>query len=241
MTSTPNLEDSIRQFLHYDDPQTPPPDTEAIIRRGRATRQRHLAMYLALICVLLATSTVVALKIRANGEPFIATPGDSGLAAIMAQPLVREHPPSGQVVIVDESLPGWASAAWVSTDNEFCSGTIATTGPKVTTMTCGTFDRRAATGVTLELPVFQSLPAPQDNQGKALAIGLVRGDAVSIAVTFRNHSVVADVRPIGDDAVPRLGVYAVWLPVDGATSFSSREITTMVAKDAHGHVVARFP
>lgn len=232
---------AMHSFLSYDDPLAPTVTLDGVVRRAQTVRRARFAVALCAVSVLIAGAAAVTVHLTdaadRSGPPERA----------MAPSFVQEHPAMGRIVTVDESVRGWIAIAWISTGREFCAGTTATDTRKtpMSTLNCWQSVDTGAPGgagpAILELPIFQTLPTPADSHGQALAIGLTRGDIGSVQVVFRGVTVTAEVHRIDTGTAATFGAYAVWLPLNGATSFGSRDIAEISGRDVAGNVVAHLP
>jgi hypothetical protein len=174
---------------------------------------------------------------RHAAQETVADPIDT----VMQVPFFKQHPPTGELVIVDQSIPGWTSVVWLTDNNQLCGGTVATAGPQRgnVALTCWPpMDSMShGAGPPATKPVFQTLPDIRDGGGKTLGIGVARSDVATVDVTFRNHTVSAKTVPVTVKGQIRLAAYAVWLPLNGVTAYSWQDITAVVARNNAGAVV----
>jgi hypothetical protein len=85
-------------------------------------------------------------------------------------------------------------------------------------------------------PVFQ---VPVDPHDAAVAIGFAPAGTARVAITFMGTTTVVSVTTVV--AGPHGFVaYAAFLPLRGSTSWSDRDITSVIATDTDGRVVAEI-
>jgi hypothetical protein len=222
---------SVDQFgsvdLAYSDPLEPTIAVETIVARARRVRLYRRVR---------AGSLLVLVMVAAAGFATLINPfGSSAQKSLPAGPLTKLN----NVVVVDASVKGWESFVYLSAEREVCGGTVGTSGAGTGHIftTCGWASATdSSTGAWVMKPVFQAAPQPSENGDKALAIGLVRGNAVSVTVTFKGQTIKTRVVPIAGDS--GLGAYAVWLPLNGSTSYGWNDIDSVVATRANGQTLA---
>jgi hypothetical protein len=163
-------------------------------------------------------------------------------SALAAAPEFAAHPPDGEPAVVDSSVVGWTSVVWWSADGQLCAGSVGVAGSARGTvaLNClhvegdGMFPNGAA---PVQLPAFQALPMPADNRGNVLVIGFARADVATVDIDFFGHHVSAAVHPVASANHAAFAAYAAWLPLNGAVSYGTADITSLVARDAAGTVL----
>jgi hypothetical protein len=228
--------DTLPIDVNYDDPREPTVMVDDLLAAGKRARTRRRIAVTAAALVVLGGATA---GIATSGW----TPGHGGSVnagvAAPQEPDYGQHPPSDRPVTVDQSVAGWKSFAYVSGSTQICGGSSSTTGHRESAFACWATMAQATDGTWVALPAFQALPRP--TQGKVLAIGLVRGRAQTVDVTFAGHTVTAAVVPVPVNGNTDLGAYAVWLPTEGKSVYGTSDISAVVAKSSNGDVVARLP
>jgi hypothetical protein len=201
--------------------------------------RRHVGLAIAAVCALAVAVPLANTLTRPGAED------PANVASLLTgTPTYTAHPPDGEPVVVDESVPGWRSLLWTSVDGQICSGTIGVSGhargnAALTCLMVASDIQFPAGAAPVGLPAFQALPTPFDNADKVLVIGLARGDVGSVGITFRGHTVDATAHTIRSGLHPELVAYAAWLPLDGATSYGSGDISALVAWDTGGRLLGQ--
>jgi hypothetical protein len=213
---------------------------EIIIARGKQFQhRRRVGLAIAALCALALAVPLANRLVRPDGGN--DDPADLALA-LSGTPEYAAHPPDGDPVVVDDSVAGWRSLAWASVDGQICAGTVGVSGHArgsvgLTCTTVADDPQFPAGAAPVYLPAFQALPTPNDNDDKVLVIGLARSDVGSVGITFRGHKVNATVHEVVRGPRPELMAYAAWLPLDGATSYGTRDISALTAWDASGRLL----
>ena len=237
--------------LHYPPGRVANLDLTRIERRGHhlRARRRTLAGGFAVAVVAGAVGVASAVTTTPNRklsleQPATGTPSAQALAALRSDPLVRQHQPSSEIVVLQTPREGTTPArsstvAWLTPDDQLCvgDGDISTPEASLAEVSCST----APTGLTslhakaalLAKPTFRTKPA---GQGYVLAVGYTRGIR-SVRVTVDGRTVSASVVPLG---VASAGAYAVWVKVPSNGHIGWSDITAIAGRDAQGAVIARI-
>jgi hypothetical protein len=224
MTINPPIVD-----LDYDDPFEPTIAVDNLLADARRAKRTRRASKLGAVVIGHVVITLAAGTVRGHG----GQPSLTLAQVAMTDPVYQLHQPSDSLVIVDQSLPHWTTFAYLSTDNQICGGSAATSGNARghVAVTCWMSADQPLTGAWIAKAAFQALPQPSDNHGQVLALGLLRCKATSVDMTFLGHSVSAPVVPLNIRNQSNLGVYVAWLPLGTATTYGTNDITELVAKD----------
>jgi hypothetical protein len=146
------------------------------------------------------------------------------------------------VFIVGTPIAGWHAFVFQATDGSLCTGSAAFSGPDrgFTSYGCiGSVDPPVVPpGVWVQRPEFEGSPTVS---GYVLAIGLVRGPAKTVTLTFLGRPATAPVVPVPEPGWEGLGAYCMWLPTNGATTYGTANVTDVQALDANGYVVTSLP
>jgi len=231
--------------LEYEDPLMARISPDEIIRRGGRVRRRNRIMRACGTLVVAATAAVVASTLLMSpSKPATVSP----FRLLAATSAYQMHLPAGTPVIVDQSASGWRSFVWVSVDEQFCSGTIGVSAQtrSATAITCvkpvsfGVSDKDSPAAIgPLTEPVFQTLPPP-DSSGagdSVLVIGLARNDVASVEIDFLGSHIAASVYPIYVGGTVKYVAYAARLPLNGASSYGTGDITALIARNKIGGVL----
>lgn len=232
--------DELGLRLHYADPLRPCIDADEVIRRGR--RVRSLRRTVGGVAVIAA---VVGVGASVRGGHAGSDPA-ALVAAVADQPAARAHPPVEQPVLLSNAMAGWHPVAWLSSGSVACEGVVASkrdagASAPLTSLVCQPLTAPAVSvgRQVLGVPAFVALPPPQETGGRVVGIGFVRGaDLDSVRVTFRGGVFSAPVTRIGSLDAQSLSAYGVWLPVRGLSTYGSSDISSVVALDRAGRVVA---
>ncbi len=214
--------------LTYQDPLEPTIAAHTVIARARRVRRRRR--------LSAAGSAAAAVAAVALGAAGLVPAGRPGAPSEPANPLSGLDSP----VVVGTPAPGWQAIVYLSPDDDVCGGTVAVSGSDrgYFSSTCGwASPHQTSTGIWVMKPLFQV--APIDKTDQVLAIGLVRGNAASVTVRFLGHDVTANVVPADLPGSSELGAYAVWLPLNGATTYGWSDIDIVIARDSRGDIVAK--
>lgn len=221
--------------LEYDDPWAPTIEPDAIIHRAQRQRRGYrLAKTAVALTVLVASLALV------DSFNIGRTPTLSALELAVRSAPYREHPALFGPMVVDQSVPHWASVAWIGVDNQFWYGSVstATSGPDRGLMALhsggSVYNRLHDPVPFVMLPAFQPFPPSDQSHGKVLVIGLAGRSVSKVSMTFRGQQYTVRVIPLADN----LGVYAAWLAIGGAGAYGSRDITDLAGLDKAGRVVA---
>jgi hypothetical protein len=145
-------------------------------------------------------------------------------------PVAVRHNPQEPLVDIDTGVAGWHTFAFVTNDEQVCGGSASTTSSDLA-VTCWMSAAQAATGTWIALPAFQALPDPAFVGDRVLVIGLLRCSATKVELTFHNRTVVAAVQPMPIHGRAGLSIYATWLPLDGATTYGTGDLTSLTPED----------
>jgi len=227
--------------LDYDDPFATEVSADMIIARSRKAHRRSRVGLAAGVCAV----AVVLAWLSSGVTGWFGRGTDVGgdlASALAATGEYAAHMPDGEPVVVDSSVAGWASVVWLSVDGQLCAGTVGVAGSArgSEAFNCWHVGGEAmfpAGAAPVRLPAFEALPTPADSGGKVLVIGLARADVATVDIEFHAHRVSAVVYPVTPGTGTAFGAYAAWLPVDGATSYGTADITSLVARDAADKVL----
>jgi hypothetical protein len=230
--------------LHYPDPQPPNLDMAAIIGRGRRIRhRRRLTQLGAVLAAFVAVGSVI---VGARGFTVRMFPSQSGLAAApSAAPIdaqVAENPPANGKLTLISSWPGhWTTVAWATRRAEVCWATFRTPSQGATEhVECPAWSGSAVPGsggvafsaLVPDVALASSVP------GTAWPVlGLTNPQAVRVVLTAFGKDVSANVVPVPISAGKTVGVFLAWIRAPG-NSFSSSDVTSEVAYDQSGHIIA---
>jgi hypothetical protein len=161
--------------------------------------------------------------------------GSSPAAPAVAREFLRENPPAvaGGLSVLDTANSDWKGLAWLDAGGRFCIFRYHVGGVWHECHFSGLAD---GTRPSISLPII-------DTDGvQRVLLGVVRGPATSVQLTRFGQTVSVPLVPLVTSDATREGVYTVPLPA--ATehpSFASSDITSFIATDADGRVVARWP
>jgi len=149
-----------------------------------------------------------------------------------ADPVADRHPPEEPIIDVNTGAAGWHSFVFVSTDEQICGGSASTERADLA-VSCWMPVTKASVGRWIALPAFQTLPAPwnRGNGNEVLVMGLFRCQATSVDITFRSQKVMAVIQPVAVHGRDGLSLYTAWLPLNGATTYGTADISSIIARD----------
>jgi hypothetical protein len=211
-------------------------------RGGNVLRHRRLMVAFGTPVIAVAAAGLAITLLSGTTSP--SRPATvSPLRLLAASSAYQLHTPGGTPVMVDHSVPGWRSFAWLSVDGQFCSGTLGVTPQNQAVEAVGCikpvgFGKPNKSGppdkfyAAATVPEFQVLPPARD---RALVIGLARHDVASIEITFLGEHVAAKVFRIPYGA--KDAAYAAWLPLHGRTSYGTNDITAFIVRNKSGEVL----
>ncbi len=240
------LSDECPINLHYADPRPSTVDVHAIVRDGQRIRRRRITTVSLASAAVVATVVAVSLGV----SHAVSHPGAVQPAAIYRSEIVKSFPPIGNIVVLgtyaDAQQRNASAVAWMSPNGDLCYGgaDMATRSPNrsILGLSCGTAPDELNTAGPTELlpgwPVFHPVPS---KVGEFIAIGLLRGTAVTVQVTANGQTASAPVYPLATANGEAAGAYAVWLRAEPDGSIHSADITSVRALDGNGHVVAQLP
>jgi hypothetical protein len=161
-------------------------------------------------------------------------------------PIPPPPPDVGEPVVLDTTIPGWQTTAWLS-DETFCVRAARTgkhkRGKANDEVSCEPAPAALTTPGPALLPA-KPLPylMPQDpDSRKIILVGTVRGAIVQVAVTMFGQTETATVHAVPVTGGGQIGAYAVWLPSSGRDRSGMRLTdVTAVGYDASGTVIAQL-
>lgn len=219
--------------LDYADPAAPAIAPEHVVSIGRRVRRRRRILgggSMALVVAAIAWTATVMLPQAGSAPPATFDPAPG------------KHRASDPVVIVGTPIAGWHAFVFQATDGSLCTGSAAFSGPDrgFTSYGCiASVDPPVVPpGVWVQRPEFEGSPTVS---GYVLAIGLVRGPAKTVTLTFLGRPATAPVVPVPEPGWEGLGAYCMWLPTNGATTYGTANVTDVQALDANGYVVTSLP
>jgi hypothetical protein len=237
------IESRLPQFLDYADDAWAPVNAHAITQRSRRIRRRRTGVGIA---TLVALASLVVTVARPFGSVQHGDESGPIVTAAQLSELTHDHSALAPPALMPAEH-GVTPVAWATPDagSDLCVGWIAAATGANQASTCmgwgppPSADRAVFAGV----PTFQAAPADD-----ALAIGFVTGDVAAVTVTFRGKEYTFATKTVlgaaprdrncgPDCTIPALQAYALWLPKEGTTSYGDADITSYVAKDAHGNVM----
>jgi hypothetical protein len=174
--------------------------------------------------LLVAVAAVIALIAVAQHHPDRPT---ASAQAVAVDPVADLHRPSDPLVDLSPTVPGWRTFAFVSKEGTLCGGSASTTTTNHA-VACWVPVYGGTPGDWIALPAFQVLPPPDAVDGKVYVIGVMRCDATEVEVTFRFETTLAQARPI--PGTPGLRVYTALLPIHGATTYGTNDISALVPR-----------
>lgn len=247
MTSPGTNEHGVTLSLEYEDPLMPRISPDAVIRRGARVRRRRRVVRASGTLVAAVIAAAVVIPVLRGTPPPAERAAVSPFRLLAATPAYQQHLPAGTPVEVDKSATGWRSFAWLSADDQFCSGSIGVP-PQDRSAVAITCVKPVSFGspksgppykafAAATEPVFQVLPPPDANGDKVLIIGLARSDVASIEIRFLRSDVSAAVYPIKVAGAIKAVAYAAWLPLEGKTSYGTGNITAFIARNASGRIL----
>jgi hypothetical protein len=230
--------------LDYDDPLARPVNPDPLIRRARRVRgSRYAAVAVA---VLVTGITVVVGRFGAAPGPDPAPGHGAGTPADIEKIITDsgqygDYAPLAAPVVVDASVPDWETAVWVAADAGICYGPIGVAGTQRGRVeaSCQRPFSYGAPGDGTEpvmLPEFRGSEAWWVDD-RVLGFGFTHTDVARVELTFRGSTVEGDTRPVVVGGRELFGVYAVWLPLHGASTFGTRDVTGLTGYDAAGQPV----
>jgi hypothetical protein len=221
--------------LSYDDPLAPSIEIDAIIATGRRLRLRRRIVAGASACLVVAAVAIGA-------TPFTgAFPGSSAPASpsdVVARELAALHPADTPLVMLDQPHAGYQEFAYVDGNGDAGGGFIEVSGPQIGFLShIGPWQSAADASNPAKMikPVFQ---VPVDPRDAALAIGFAPAGTARVATTFKGTTTVVSVTTVVAGSHGFVA-YAAFLPLHGSTSWSDRDITSVIATDADGRIVAQ--
>jgi hypothetical protein len=243
--TTPQPDRACPVNLHYPDPQPPNLDLAAIIGHGRRIRhRRRLTRLGAVLAACVAVGSVIA---GARGFTISMFPSQSGPAAAQnAAPIdaqVAEDPPAnGKLTLISSWPRHWTTVAWATRRAEVCWATFRTPIQGATqNVECPAWPRSEVPGsggaafsaLVPDVALASSVP------GTAWPVlGLTGPQAVRVVLTAFGKDVTANVVPVPISAGKTVGVFLAWIRAPG-NSFASSDVTSEVAYDQSGHIIAR--
>jgi hypothetical protein len=232
--------------LHYPDPQPPSLDLAAITGRGRRIRRRRrLAQLGAVLTAVVAAGSVI---VGTRGFTISLVPSQSGSATVpSAAPidaLVAEDPPAnGKLTLISSWPAHWTTVAWATRRGEVCWATFRTPMQGATEgFECPAWPRSevpgsGGTAVSALLP--DVVLASSGGPGTAWPfLGLTTPQAARVVLTAFGKDVSVNVVQAPVSAGKTVGVFLAWISAPGH-SISSADVTSEVAYDRSGHVIAQ--
>lgn len=237
MQATRDGVDTAPLVLDYEDPRAAHIDPDAVIRRAkRRVRARWLAAGMA---VMVAGTAAFAAR-------FVPTDGQSEQQpasldrVLAASEIYHQYPPAGPPVVVDASVPGWETVAWITTGGGFCDGPVGIAGDqrgRVLASCVQPFSLVTPNGTPpVAPPVFHGDPASMRGT-QVLAVGLARTGVTRVSMVFLGTPASATVEPATAYGRVEFGVYAIWLSTRGAASYDSADISAITGYDSSGRPV----
>lgn len=161
-------------------------------------------------------------------------------------PAPSPPPAVGQPVVLDASVPGWTTSAWLARES-FCVRVARSDGKlrkgrENQLIFCGPVPPGLD---VVGSPLIPAKPvpyvAPQDpRRQKTILVGTVRGAITEVSVTLYGTTATGVVRPLPATAGRQVGAYVVWLPSSGPNNsgLSTSDITALIGRDSRGVTVA---
>lgn len=225
--------------LEYDDPLVPLVDVATVISRAHRIRRRRRAVA-GTALALISAATVVLPTAVPTGK---SRPAPNPAAQLGEDPLLLANPPVGAVRVLSRSPQHWTTVAWVTRSGGYCRAAFRTPmqGGTKSGLCTGRVDGLFSTTEPnlFMKPLFDALPPV--SSGNTIGVGLVRGPVTTVDVTIFGRTVTAAVVPLVVRGAVLVGGYAVELPLGGRTGYGWEDITSVVARDASGRILARLP
>jgi hypothetical protein len=177
------------------------------------------------------------------GLTLAGTACDAGRPADPGPP----RPTVGEPVVIDASVPGWKTSAWLA-DRTFCVRVFRADGKQATgreneLVFCDPAPAELAAAGSPLLPAKpQPYVAPLDpRQRDTILVGTARGPVATVSVTMFGETATATVHRLPAASGRHVGAYALWLPHSGQgrNGMTLADITSVVGRDSAGAIVAQ--
>lgn len=234
--------------LHYAEPQPRQLDVGLIIGRGRRIRRRRTLTRAAAGLVACAAIASVLTGIRGFTVSFFPHPAGPATASGQAPPIdaqIAADPPwNGKLTLVSRWPQHWTTVAWATRSGAVCWATYRTP------MRGATEELECPPWTAAEIPgegtgklswlMAVILPTAPGSSDQVPWVGLVTPRATRVTVTFFGRTFTAKVIPVPLRNGHDTGIFTVWLTLPaGITNYGSNRITSEVAYNQAGRIVAR--